>query len=219
VKELQKYASPNRPLTICLAWQEHRRKPLSGLKAAEADLGLKGRVVYLDVDGNEVRPGDGRTEDPVETPAHVKARALTAMRRKVNAMVDGRVLLGGKMAGFQGDVPGLMEEAALACQAALPLYLAGGFGGVTLEIVRALKAEDASWLARSDDAPAEDPRVEAGRQRLAALVGAPTWDKPDNGLDDQENARLAATHRPSDIAALVCLGLGRRSKGGKPGGS
>jgi len=30
-----------------------------------------------------------------------------------------------------------------------------------------------------------------------------------NGLGDDENRRLAASHRPSDIAALVSLGLGR----------
>jgi hypothetical protein len=36
-----------------------------------------------------------------------------------------------------------------------------------------------------------------------------SWLPPDAGLDDDENRRLAATHRPSDIAALVSLGLGR----------
>jgi hypothetical protein len=30
-----------------------------------------------------------------------------------------------------------------------------------------------------------------------------------NGLSDEENRRLAASHRSSDIAALVSLGLGR----------
>lgn len=31
-----------------------------------------------------------------------------------------------------------------------------------------------------------------------------------NGLTEEENQRLAACHRPSEIAALVSLGLGRR---------
>jgi hypothetical protein len=48
---------------------------------------------------------------------------------------------------------------------------------------------------------------------LADLAGRAAagggWRLLNNGLDDAENRRLAATHRPSEIAALVATGLGR----------
>jgi hypothetical protein len=48
--------------------------------------------------------------------------------------------------------------------------------------------------------------------RLRALFVKPGWAGLNNGLADHENRRLAASHRPSDIAALVSLGLGRLRK-------
>jgi hypothetical protein len=214
VEELHKYGRRDRPLTVCLAWQEHRRMPLSELRAAQKDLGLLGRIVCLDRDGNEIAAGESRGEDPVQSCDPQETRqALTSLRRHMNSRVDGRVLIGGKVAGFQGELPGLMEEAVLACEARVPLYLAGGFGGATLEVIRSLGIDDGAWLPRRSDAPAADLRVVEGQRRLAAIATEPCWLGPNNGLDPDENRRLAATHRPSDIAALVCIGLGRRGRG------
>jgi SLOG-like protein len=59
-------------------------------------------------------------------------RALTGMRRYM------------QRSGFQGEISGLMEEALLAVEAEQPIYLAGGFGGVTADIVSALGVDDGS---------------------------------------------------------------------------
>jgi hypothetical protein len=137
------------------------------------------------------------------------------MRRYMATRTQGRVLLGGKRSGFQGEIPGLMEEALISLENAHPVFLAGGFGGVTADIVQALGVDDGSWLPTLADAPPSDPRWESGRMRLLAHAAQPVWSGLNNGLSDEENRRLAATHRPSDIAALVSLGLGRlRSIGG-----
>ena len=37
-----------------------------------------------------------------------------------------------------------------------------------------------------------------------------SWVGLENGLSDEENRELAASHRPSEIAALISLGLGKR---------
>lgn len=216
VKELQKYGRRDRPLLVCLAWQEHRKLALSALEASRRDLGLYGRIVCLDPEGSESDPAASRGEAPETVDdAALRMRALTAMRRYMGGRIQGRVLIGGKRHGFQGELPGLMEEALIALETRQPVYLAGGFGGVTADIARALAVDGGGWLPPRSDAPADDPRLIAGRERLAALAAAPGWQGLDNGLTREENQRLAATHRPSEIATLVSLGLGRRVAGGQ----
>lgn len=77
---------------------------------------------------------------------------------------DGRVLIGGKRAGFQGAMPGVLEEAIISLERSRPLYLAGGFGGITLDIIRALDPNLAEWLTPFRGTPTADERVSAGLQ-------------------------------------------------------
>jgi hypothetical protein len=206
IKEIQKYGRRDRPLLICLAWQEHRKMALSELKANETKLGLLGGIIYLDLDGQVIDRANGRQEEPqpVSDPEICK-RALTCMRRYMDSRIAGRILIGGKRHNFQGEIPGLMEEALITLERRQPLYLAGGFGGVTFDIIQALKVDDGNWLPRRSDAPDEDPRLVIGYERLKTNARISL----NNGLTDEENRHLAATHRPSEIAALVSLGLGR----------
>lgn len=209
-KELQKYGRRDRPLLVCLAWQEHRRMTLTALEASRTDLGLFGQIVCLDSAGNEVDPGAGRDEQPqaIDDPA-LRKQSLTALRRYMVGRTHGRILIGGRRHGFQGEIPGLIEEALVSLVAGQPLYLAGGFGGVTADAAVALGVNDGAWLVKRDDAPPNDPRLVLGVEQLKAIASASTWAGLRNGLSDEENRRLAASHRPSEIAALVSLGLGR----------
>ena len=130
----------------------------------------------------------------------------------MTTITQARVLIGGKRHGFEGEIPGLMEEALFALGAKHPLYLAGGFGGVTLDIAASLGVDDGTWLPARPDTPADDPRLVAGRVKLRALAQDRAWTGLNNGLTDDENRRLAASHRPGEIASLVGLGLGRRAR-------
>jgi len=146
----------------------------------------------------------------------LRRRALTGMRRYMATKTQGRVLIGGKRTGFQGEIPGLVEEALISLEQDHPVYLAGGFGGVTADIVQALGVDDGSWLPPLADARPPDPRWEAGRARL--LASAAAQEGPSglrNGLTPEENCRLAASHRPSEIATLLSLGLGRLRAAGE----
>jgi SLOG cluster2 len=51
VQELQRYSRRDKPLRICLAWQEHRKLTEEQFEAVKADLGLYGEIVCLDPDG------------------------------------------------------------------------------------------------------------------------------------------------------------------------
>lgn len=212
VRELQRYSRRDKPLSLFIAWQEHRRFSIPDLIRFEGDLGLHGSMTFLDPEGRKIYPFDGRTKEPIpENNLEVRRASLTAMRRHMAEHISGRILIGGKRSGFQGDLPGIIEEAIISIELKQPLFLVGGFGGVTHDIVRALKVDDAAWLPRNPTAGEPDKRMIEGIQRLMSV--APKEDRSwlNNGLTDDENKKLAATHRPSDIAALISLGLGRLS--------
>lgn len=84
-------------------------------------------------------------------------------------------------------------------EAGQPLYFAGGFGGATADIARATRVDDGSWLPPSPE-PADD-RYRDGYQRLVEFAESERWRGLRNGLSADENRKLAATHRPSEIAA------------------
>jgi len=211
VQELHRYSRRDRPLHICLAWQEHRKLSVRELREEKESLGLYGKITCLDAVGNPIDLAQGRPEDPVpEMDDDVRKQSLTSLRRYMTENTDGRIFVGGRREGFQGDLPGLVEEAIIALEAGQPVYLAGGFGGVTMDIAQALGIHDFSWFPERPDAPPPDERLTKGLQILADMPKQTNWTGLENGLSDEENRKLAATHRPSEIAALISLGLGRR---------
>ena len=68
----------------------------------------------------------------------LKQVALTDMRQRIIANSHALICLGGKVAGYSGRYPGILEEIALSLMADRPVYLLGGFGGATADAARAL---------------------------------------------------------------------------------
>ena len=211
IKELERYSRRDRPLLVCLAWTIHRAIPLSQLVKEIRDLGLYGTIECLDRNGSLIDPATSRTESPVhERDSNVQRESLSALRRHMCEVTRGRVFIGGRKSGFQGEMPGVLEEAILSVQAGQPIYLAGGFGGVTLDIAYLLGIDTGDWLPRLHEAVAPDQRLVNGLERLVELANRQGRESLNNGLTREENRKLAASHRPSEIAALVSIGLGRR---------
>lgn len=211
VRELERYSRRDRPMMVCLAWSEHRKLALSALQTERTNLGLYGKIVCLDPDGNPVDPAAGRDESPPPTvDEETLHRSLTGLRRHMAQNTQGRVLIGGRREGFQGDMPGVLEEALISFEQGQPVYLAGGFGGVTWDIARQLDIDDGAWFPKLANASAADERLTRGLSRLTEMAKGTGRRSLENGLSMDENRRLAACHRPSEIAALVSLGLGRR---------
>lgn len=209
LQELSRYGRSHGALTVCLAWNAHRRTALTALEATDSRLGLRGQLVALDAAGHVL--ADWRSGRPPEgiddLSAEEKAAAFNAMRGHVCAQEHARIAIGGRRRG--GDVlPGVLEEVLLSLAQRHPVYLAGGFGGTTIDIAAAL--DPACSVLRAPTAGPVAPRALPVLQALAAQAAAGGgWRLLANGLDEAENRRLAATHRPSEIAALVATGLGR----------
>lgn len=71
---------------------------------------------------------------------------LSLMRAMMAKESDARIMLGGKHFGYLGKYPGLLEEAYYTLKAGKPLYLIGGFGGVSKLIVDLINGEDVKEL-------------------------------------------------------------------------
>lgn len=212
IHELKRYGGEKNPsLHICLAWQEHRKLSTSKLEKQNNSLGVLGTITCLDVDGNPIDPIKGRSEHPIpETDECVHTKSLTALRHYMAEHVDAQIFIGGRHEGFHGDVPGLIEEAIITLEAGRSIYLVGGFGGVTLDIIRALEIDDGSWFPRGINERVSRQQLRKGLSRLEKIRRNSKWVGLRNGLSDDENRKLATTHRPSEIATLICLGLGRK---------
>lgn len=213
IGELKRYGRRDDPISIVLAWSVHRRLRLSDLRHAQEDLGLLGRITCLDPSGTSVDFALDREDAPPGLPDDLIGPSLTAMRRAAIRETQGRLFIGGRRSGYEGVMPGVLEEALLSIAAGQPVFLAGGFGGVTHDIVRTVNADGAAWLPATG-AEAVDPGWTSGIDILSTKVADRGWTALANGLDEGENLRLAATHRPSEIAALVSLGLGRLARSG-----
>ncbi len=211
LEEVQRYGRTDRPLKIILAWPVHRAMALSVIVADRRRFGLHASVAYLDPNGHEIDPSQHREEAPESfTDRELLAESFTSLRAYMTERVQARILVGGRRQGFLGKMPGVLEEALMSVESALPLFLAGGFGGVTLDVLRTLDSKSAEWFPAEAGQADADPSLIIGLEQIAQIGRSGTWPGFNNGLSDEENSLLAATYRPSEIATLLTLGLGRR---------
>lgn len=212
VDELQRWGRRDRPLKICLAWTEHSKMEDEELNQLRREFGLLAEIILLDQDGQQLPKSYKKDRAKDDFDRETNAQVLTGLRRFLASRTDARILLGGKREGFQGEMPGIVEEALVSIELGKPLFLAGGFGGATLDIIRVLTPENAEWFPVRQDSSDDAERVKKGLDRVSEAAETMQWDVTSNGLTAEENALLAATYRPSEIAALVSLGLGRMLK-------
>jgi hypothetical protein len=216
VNELRRYAGDGLGLRLMLHWLEHRRRSLASLEELDDQLGIRGELLCVNEDGSGVLPqrGEGRGAEAgaTVTDAALRVASVTGLRQVLTARCDARLLIGGRRAGYIGPMPGVLQEALLSLDAGQPLYLAGGLGGMALNLAAAVDPACGTLLPPYSTDAADvplDAATQAGLARVRAWVGDGGWARLHNGLSDAQNRQLAATHRPAEIAALVSLGLGR----------
>ena len=193
-------AEPAPAVTDYLAWPVWTAIPRHELRELSDRLAGIARIVYLSRDGAEL-DRLRYPSSPAEPPQ--VASALTAMRVTMVHDADARIVLGGRVAGYQGRMPGIAEEALMSLQHHKPLYVLGGFGGCARDIAYAMRLADPiagtsppSWDRLDEFTPfAEDASRELN-----------------NGLDTRENHTLAQTPYIQEAIALVLRGLERLAR-------
>ena len=179
-------------VTNFLAWPVHIGLPFKEITRLKEALKGAAEVACLTLDGAIMPPSDRQWLTP-RPPAHWEwAEGLTAMRKRMTKVSDARIVLGGRVEGFKGRMPGVAEEAIGALTAGQPLFVLGGFGGCARHIARDL------GLTRD---VANQPWP--GRDELAAFAA----EDLNNGLTAEENSTLATTPHIDQAMTLILRGL------------
>lgn len=150
------------------------------------------------------------------------AESLRAMRQEMESHIDARIILGGRITGFKGYMPGLYEEATYAAKANHPLFLLGGFGGASARLIQLIKGETSSEELFAECCSNHSYQdfvsyldKEKEEMNFKALdVFSNNMDVLKNGLSKEDNERLFVTTNVTEIIALVLKGLhtlGRRT--------
>lgn len=162
------------------------------------------------------------------------ARGMTGMREAMRDAPDiaGRIVLGGKLTGYVGRYPGVLEEALLDLRKGRPVFLVGTLGGAARLVYDSLRGEPreeltTAWVAGSKvDGQPRVPFYDAVRRlhldgglemktpeelatELGGIAKGGLGAALRNGLDDAKNHELATSTDPHRIVELVILGLQR----------
>jgi hypothetical protein len=219
--------APNtyRPIRNYLTWPLH----LNSDKDAEAEL-IRMAKLYREPLPQDLSDDPGIDSSVYFEPdsvsnRYVWARCLTAMRQRMNRDINVRVLMGGRLKGYNGKYPGLLEEAYLALSEEKPLFLIGAFGGCTgaiIELIEGHSPESLSWdYQRSDDSYKDfvevynkhaesNPRLNLeviDYQRMSNFFRSKGINELRNGLTDDENRYLFATDDLDQVVYYVLKGL------------
>ena len=201
------------------------------LQAADKDLADLAGIARIE----KVPPPSPSVDAGAETP-FARARALSAMRARMHARIDARVVLGGKLEGFSGAIPGLAEEVLLALEGEKPFYLIGAFGGCAGALVDGFRSRalppaltEESFRRRLDDA-GRQARIELLDELRRRAPKAPSLERLErafrghgaddvgrvNGLRREEHEVLFESPDLPELVRLVVNGLrrveGRRAR-------
>ncbi len=180
-------------------------------------------TVEIDIPDDIASDVDKENFLPPSTPQnkYYWSRCLTEMRLKSIDSSHARICAGGKLFGYNGKMPGVLEEILIAIDKKKPIYLLGAFGGIVGEVCKALRGEpypdklaeawqithnagyvDLQAIARAHGMHAQyeqDKTVFTG-------IDIPTLSE-NAGLDEKTYFRLMETPFMDECIHLIMLGL------------
>ena len=143
-------------------------------------------------------------------------QSLTKMRETMENAVSARIIVGGRTGGFKGKMAGLLEEFKIAKDTLHPIYLVGGFGGVSGLLCRSIKKEISSKVFL-DEACKHDYYeslykyyVSKGQPIDYSWIDGISVDDLNNGLTPEDNKRLFTTTNIMEIVSLILQGLSNK---------
>lgn len=156
--------------------------------------------------------------------SYLWARSLTYMREKMISECDIRITACGKWTGYAGVMPGILEEVLIAIKKKKPLYLLGGFGGITKKICQAIESstdnkadfpEELTFLWQKNhmagyellkDEYIKHHKPFAPYELLREIL---TFDSLHNGLSEKENIQLFHAISFAEAIQLILNGMER----------
>lgn len=148
------------------------------------------------------------------------SKSLSNMRKKMIKECDARVCAGGKLIGYQGCMPGVLEEILIAIKHKKPLFLLGGFGGVVNYVCNIIEkgeipqqltkewqiASNSGYKMLLDYISKEDKSYLPDYEKFNEILN---YQNLNNGLSNEENNKLFNTEFIDEAIYFVLEGLDR----------
>lgn len=148
---------------------------------------------------------------------YIWSRSLTNMRNIMIDNCDVRICAGGRSSNYKGIMPGILEEILIALEKKKPLFLLGGFGGITSDICKLIKNNETpehltlNWQKKNNigyedllkyyqERGISTPNYDSLNEQLS-------YEKLNNGLEKEENERLFVTPYIEEAIYLIMKGL------------
>ncbi len=136
---------------------------------------------------------------------------------------DIRICAGGKEKGYKGIMPGVLEEIIIAIELNKPLYLLGGFGGITRKVCdyieKGVVKEELSTRWQIDNNPYYEELLDLHSNRndgvtlkYELLLEKVGMDSLKNGLSSEENIKLFNTPFAEEALQLIFKGINKLEK-------
>lgn len=164
---------------------------------------------------------------PPSTPQnkYYWSRCLTMMRLKSIDSSHARICVGGKLFGYNGKMPGVLEEILIAIDKNKPIYLLGAFGGVVGEVCKAIRSEvypeplTETWQIKHNAGYADLQAIARTHEHFADYEHAKTVLRgmdianlsANAGLDEESYLRLMETPFIDEGIHLIMHGLKKLS--------
>lgn len=160
---------------------------------------------------------------PPSTPLnkYYWSRCLTEMRLHSIDSSHARICAGGKLLGYNGKMPGVLEEILIAIDKKKPIFLLAAFGGVVGEVCKVIRGEpypaplteawqvnhnagydDLQEIARTQGQQAKYERVKT----VLSGIDIPTLSK-NARLDEEDYLRLMESPFVDECVHLIMQGL------------
>ena len=193
-------------VTDYLAWPVHIRMAVDDLVAFSAEHEESAHLIFLAQDGTRMEREQRLELSTHEPDDNEWTEGLTKMRTVIRGETQARIVLGGRVEGYKGCMPGIAEETLLSLQAHQPIFLLGGFGGCTRDIAETVGLAEPWAGSRSNW---------DGRPCFESYSPNDLY----NGLSLEENQVLARTPHIDQAVVLVRRGLHRLHNDGTRAGS
>lgn len=170
-------------------------------------------------DVKDLIPSENYFLPPINTEnLFVWSRCLTEMREKMIKDCDIRICVGGRHSGYKGIMPGVLEEIIIAINQECPVFLLGGFGGVSSSVCRFLETNvlpqklTLEWQIRNNPGYQDVLEFYSDRMKfpytdLYSVSDILRIDNLRNGLSQKDNYRLFSTPYVDEALYLVFKGI------------
>ncbi len=140
------------------------------------------------------------------------SKNLSLMRKMMAKNTDARIMLGGKHTGYLGKYPGLLEEAYYTLKEGKPLFLIGGFGGISkliIDLRKGLVVKELTFEWQKEDKNNDNFRsllengIEVDYDEILKIIKTSKL----NDLPEEDNDKLFYSTSIEEIVFYIMKGL------------